>query len=177
MRTIPLHGKRAAGRVALVDDEDYELVSRYRWSVRQTIRSGRHDNGPYAYAYLLGSGRAGQVSISMHRLITGYAETDHVNHDGLDNQRANLRPATRVQNLANRRSQPGLTSPFKGVSWHTACRKWRTQIDVDGKRRHLGCFLSEEDAARAYDQAALTAWGKYAHLNFPEESAHEPPDE
>src|SRR5258708_31485541 len=74
MKTVPLHGKKAAGRVALIDDEDYALVSQYRWNVSQASRPGR-DAGPYAAATrILGSRR---VSVRMHQLITGYPQTDH----------------------------------------------------------------------------------------------------
>ena len=99
MRTLSLGGKVAAGRVALVDDEDYELVSGYTWcAARFSPRI------LYACSYVRGSGAAAPVYVRMHKLITGWPRTDHINGNGLDNQRANLRPVSQAQNQAN---QPG----------------------------------------------------------------------
>jgi hypothetical protein len=165
MRTIPLGGQKAAGRVALVDDEDYEQVMAYRWHVRETMRPGRRDNGPYAAATVWRQGRA--VTILMHKLLTGWPQTDHVDHDGLNNQRINLRPATASENGGNRRPNHAGASPFKGVYWDRQVDKWRARIRIDRKWCYLGWFAVEEDAAQAYDTAALLAWGAYAHLNFP----------
>lgn len=168
MRTIPLYGKKAAGRVALVDDQDYALVAVHRWSIMEEIRAGR-PYGPYARTYVtLPGGR--QVTIRMHNLILDCAGVDHINQNGIDNRRANLRPATKSQNAANQRPVKGKTSQFKGVCWYRAT-KWQAYITVSGNRRHLGYFDAEEDAARAYDTAALAAWGDYACLNFPSSSS------
>src|SRR6266702_4883120 len=161
MRTIPLHGKNAAGRVALVDDADYELVMAHAWHVYEHAYENRprRNNGPYAHANIRQPG-GGWIKVRMHRLITGWPRTDHVNHDGLDNQRANLRPATRSQNGANQRPKTGYTSRYKGVYWPSAGPKWQAAIRVNGRPRKLGSFMVEEDAARAYDAAALAAWGE-----------------
>ena len=167
MKTVPLHGKTARGRVALVDDEDYELVSQYRWFVLEQIRNGR-THGPYAIANT-GHGRRNQRPVLMHKFLTGWPQTDHRNHDGLDNRRSNLRPATNGQNHANERPSTGFSSAYKGVHWARRERGWVARIRVgNGKRLHVGTFKSEIDAARAYDVAALAAWGEYACLNFPQ---------
>ena len=160
MKTVPLYGKVAAGRVALVDDEDYDLVMRYRWTVREPISPRGTVWGPYAKARVP-SGT--DTIIYMHTLLTGWPQTDHRNGYGLDNQRSNLRPATHVQNSQNRRPWPGCSSRHKGVSWHRRGRKWRADITVNGKLRYLGLFESEEDAARAYTEAALATQGEYAY--------------
>lgn len=160
MRTVPLYGKVAAGRVALVDDADYEMVSRYRWNVREQKSSRGTVWGPYAKAKVPGGQGA---CVFMHKLLTGWPATDHRNGDGLDNQRSNLRPATAAQNNHNQRPWPGHSSRFKGVSWHRSRRRWQAQIKVDGKNRHLGFFASEEDAARVYETAALEIQGSYAY--------------
>lgn len=92
---------------------------------------------------------------------------DHVNHNGLDNRRSNLRLATYGQNQANRRSKRGTSSPFKGV-WHYKARnRWCAEITRKGMRHHLGTFHSEMDAALAFDEAARVLDGAFACLNFP----------
>jgi hypothetical protein len=164
MRTVTLCGTKAAGRVALVDDEDFELVSRHRWYVHETIRDGRVTKGPYAFRQA-GTKRTRRTNLFMHTLITGYALVDHRDHDGLNNQCENLRDATVVQNHANRLKQPGSSSLYKGVSWHAHTGKWRSYISIDNRHRHLGLFITE--AAVAYDAAALNLHGEFALLNFP----------
>ena len=143
MRTVPLYGAKAAGRVALVDDGDYGLVAPYSWCIIQKTRSGRVIWGPYATAYLRCGGLAS--SIRMHKLITGWAKTDHKDHDGLNNQRGNLRPAGELNqlNLRNVRARTGCTSAFKGVSQRG--NRWRAYIGGGGNgvQRHLGMFGSD----------------------------------
>jgi hypothetical protein len=152
--------------VALIDDADYELVSRYRWHAWEVQRPGGRVDGPYAAAATRQGGR--KTSVLMHKLITGHPITDHANGDGLDNRRANLRLATTVQNGYNRRSQTGHSSQYKGVTWHKQRRKWQACIKVDGKNRYLGIFSSEEEAAAAYVAVALEAQGAYAYAARPE---------
>lgn len=170
MKTVPLHGAKAAGRVALVDDEDYDLVMQYRWFVKERQRPRRAD-GPYAITKTTPRRGGGQVTIYMHKLLTGWPSTDHINHDGLDNQRHNLRPATAVQNGANRRPVLGHSSRYKGVGWYSRHGNWRAHIRHGGRLHHLGYFAREEDAAKAYDVAAQAVFGEYAQLNFPDQAA------
>ena len=95
-------------------------------------------------------------------------EVDHKNGIRDDNRWANLRPATTSQNQMNRRSLKGSSSRYLGVSWHKLRGKWHANIHVDGKKKHLGSFSDEDDAARAYDTAARKHFGEYANLNFGE---------
>jgi hypothetical protein len=166
MMTVPLHGNKAAGRVALVDDEDYDLVMQHSWYVWEKVRPTRI-NGPYALASIRPGGR--KTTISMHKLITGYVQTDHKDHNGLNNQRSNLRPATRTQNLANQRGHSQHSSQYKGVSWNKNGHVWHAAVSVDGRHRHLGFFVREADAAHAYDDAARVIFGEFACLNFPDD--------
>jgi AP2 domain len=159
MMTVPLHGKLGTGQVALVDEEDYDLVVAYRWYARRGNRGG----GIYAMAPIWSDRR--RSWIRMHNLIMGCKGIDHRNHNGLDNQRSNLRVATGSQNNANQRPQQGRASRFKGVSRRR--QRWRATIQVRGLAWSLGGFATEEEAARAYDAAALHAWGEFAYLNFP----------
>lgn len=165
MKTVPLNGKKAAGRVALVDDEDYDLVMQHRWWVQEDA-SARHRGGPYARTEV--GKRPDRKALFMHNLIAG-PRPDHVDGDGLNNQRSNLRPATAGQNKANTPKRPRAASRYIGVSVNGA--KWASRITFEGKTRHLGSFLSEEGAARAHDAAACELFDRYARLNFPESAA------
>lgn len=103
----------------------------------------------------------------LHTFLTGYSMTDHRNGDGLDNRRANLRPADASLNAANRIRLRG-KSGYRGVTRHK-CGRWQAAICVRGERRYLGLHSSPEEAARAYDFAAVAAFGEYARPNFPVE--------
>lgn len=161
-RTISLSG----GFAAVVDDEDYAHLVRHKWRAQIDKRN--------VYACRLRSkaecadGRPQKVY--MHRQILWVTDRrtdiDHVNQDGLDNGRSNLRICSRSENNGNRRKYGG-TSQYKGVSWDAKNGKWLAQIHLGNRRRYLGRFLEEADAARAYDDAALVQWGEFARLNFP----------
>ena len=170
MKTVPLHGKIAASRVALVDDADYDLVMQYRWHVmeHEPTAPGRRGHGPYALYEKRHGGRKGRrETIWMHQLITGWAFVDHRDGNGLNNQRPNLRPASKAQNMANSRKNPGKSSKYKGVTWDRQRSRWMAKIMVNGRTRSQGRFTNEGDAARAYDAAAREAFGAFARLNFP----------
>lgn len=150
------------GLFALVDDEDYALVSQYKWYIV---------NG-YAKAHT-GRQNGKDGTLQMHRLILGLGSgdlrhIDHANHDGLDNRRCNFRLATPAQNNANSRKQRRITtSQYKGVAWRRREQQWCAGIGVHGKKLWLGYFDNESEAARAYDSAAVQFFGEYALLNFP----------
>ena len=167
MKTIALEGKNAHGRVALVSDEDYPLVSTYKWYVREVRRPNGNVSGPYAMTTIWESGK--QLNIFMHKMITGWPNTDHANRDGLDNQRHNLRPGANGPNQQNMASRLNSSSQYKGVTWDKSRGKWLASIVVSYERTYLGRFDDEAEAARAYDATALLCWGEYARLNFPGE--------
>lgn len=170
MKSVILHGRLAAGRVALVDDADWPLVAACRWSVFEVERStGGRPTGPYAMASIRRDGR--HTTTLMHKLITGWPRTDHIDHDGLNNQRSNLRQATCAQNMHNRRPGTPHSSQYKGVSWSKRAGKWQALIKAEGKARWLGTFASEEQAAIAYNIAALELHGQFACLNLIQEAA------
>lgn len=150
--------RKYGSTVALVDDEDYELVAPYKWHIH------KRKHRLYARGELHRRGK----KVLMHRLILGVVDprilADHRNNDGLDNRRFNLRVCTNQQNLMNQRSFRG-TSRFKGVSRRG--RKWRAYIMVSAKQIQLGRFEDEIDAARAYDRAAIQYFGEFARPNFP----------
>jgi hypothetical protein len=104
----------------------------------------------------------------MHRLIMGAEpgqEIDHINGNGLDNRKENLRVATRKENQQNRHITWG-NSTYKGVYWEKQKNKWRARIFVSGKCVHLGFFLTEKEAAVAYNQGAIKYFGSFACLNI-----------
>lgn len=153
------------GEWAMVDTADLHLVRGRGWTTRphrytQYAFTGRSHQGPY---------------LQMHRVIFGCEKgdpgPDHINRNGLDNRRSNLRTATAQQNAINQRPRIG-ASRYKGVTGSYVTRqdttRWRARVTLpDGRRQHLGYYPTEEEAALAYDAAALPVWGDWAVLNFP----------
>ena len=93
---------------------------------------------------------------------------DHINHDGLDNRKSNLRLCTQRQNNQTQRPR-GKTSKYKGVYWNKRAKKFMASICIDGKKKSLGYFIDEVAAAKSYDKAAKKLFGEFAYLNFPNE--------
>lgn len=148
------------GKVTLVDDEDYDWLNQFKWYVIRPYKIY------YAQRHLKRKENQRQHQY-MHRLIMnaqlGQA-IDHVNCDGLDNRKVNLRFATPSQNNGNWYKYAG-SSVYKGVYWYKQTHKWRANINKDRRHLHLGYFDDEREAARAYDKAALELYGEYARLN------------
>jgi hypothetical protein len=167
MREVQLNGKVAAGRVTRIDDADFEAVMQYRWlGWEKKATATRRANGPYACRqYRDETGK--NTLLFMHTFLTGWSRTDHINHDGLDNQRHNLRETTVARNEHNSRPRLGTYSQYKGVTWSVKAQKWQTSIRMDGKLNYLGQFHDETEAARVYDEAALRYFGPHAFFNFP----------
>ena len=152
-------------KYAKVDPADYKRLRKHEWLVKKTRNS--------YYSLRIGPGKkAGRESqIYMHKEILKVPEgmvTDHINRDGMDNRRANLRAATHSQNMCNKRKRSGPTySKYKGIHWHKLHRKWKAAITFEKKRIYLGSFENEIDAAKVYDEAAKKYHGEFACLNFP----------
>jgi hypothetical protein len=149
-----------SGHIAVIDIDDWESVSKYRWRICRTPWT------LYAQAHHYINGR--RAELQMHRLILSapfQIEVDHIDHDGLNNRRGNLRLATGSQNHGNIRKAPNNTSGYKGVSWHKHTRKWRAYLGTR-PTTHLGVFADPWDAAQAYNAAALSRWGEFALLNI-----------
>ena len=164
-KEIPL----TKGGVALVDDEDYERANQYKWRAQKIKR--------HWYAFSWVNTPLGREKTTLHRFLLNAKRgeyCDHINMDGLDNRRCNLRIVTNVQNTWNAKKRSKSKSKYKGLAWDKRLNQWQVGIKVDGKRIFFGRFSDEEDAAHAYDEAARKYRGEYARLNFPmdwEESA------
>jgi hypothetical protein len=160
-------GRQYNSRVGiLVDDEDYEKLSRYKWTVT--------DRGDVNYASRSATReeRANGYPncVLMHRQILEIIWkptilVDHRNTDGLDNRKENLRIATQSQNGANTKKRTGCSSKYKGVYWNLQQKKWTSGINYKGKRYYLGHFISEEEAATAYNKKAVELFGEFARIN------------
>lgn len=146
------------GQFTLVDNEDYEFLSQWRWYA-QKIR-----NAYYASRDDYTSSK--RKKILMHRLLINTdLFVDHRDRNGLNNQRDNLRIATASQNQRNRRSCKQSTSKYLGVFQEKGRKKWVASIGNNGQKIRIGRFLSEEDAALAYNEAAIKFHGEFANLN------------
>jgi hypothetical protein len=154
-KTIPL----SRGLVAIVDDADFESLSAHKWYAFQghctfyAVRNVRHPN---------------QRIIYLHRVLLNAPfglQVDHVNRDGLDNRRCNLRFATNSQNNRNRAvSKKRSSSGYKGVSWSRLNKNWRARITINGLETHLGAFATPEAAHAAYCVAAKELHGEFARF-------------
>jgi len=157
-------------RYAIVDTEELRRLSRFRWFASSKGKKS-FNNQTYAQRYDFGK------RIYMHREIVQVdvsQEIDHINGNGLDNRKANLRVCTRRQNSQNLRKRKGTSSRFKGVSWRKDKGKWQARIGNFGKRIFLGYFESESQAAKAYDEKAKELFGVFANLNFPQVAEKKP---
>lgn len=139
------------GKVALVDDEDYEEINRYRWcankkhnifyATRNSTKLERENGYP--------------TFVLMHRQILGIidkpGDTDHISGEGLDNQKVNLRIVTNRQNLQNRHEKK--SSVYPGVYWHKGGNKWVAKIYINGVLKYLGLYTNEYEAFEAYKEA------------------------
>lgn len=146
------------GLVALVDDDDFDMVSAYSWCVRK--------DGNTHYAVGGGVYKGVDTRRLMHRLILGVssdAMVDHKDGNGLNCQKSNLRLCTNAQNQYNQPKRRGTTSKYKGVRLKEG--KYEAQIRTNLGRKYLGRFTQEADAAEAYNKAALIYHGEFANLN------------
>lgn len=146
------------GFEAIVDDEDYDFLMQWKWHICR---------GSHIYAMRNSAPINGKrTHILMHRVLCktpdGF-DTDHINGNGLDNRRSNLRAVSRSQNMWNRLPNKNGGSLHKGVHWHKQHSKWVASIQINRKRRHIGLFENEHDAAAAYTAAAERHFGEYSH--------------
>ncbi len=174
MKTIIINSPTHGEHKVFVDDEDFELVSKYNWCIK------KHGNTFYARCTTrLGINK--RKEIKMHRLLLGLADpknvVDHKDHNGLNNQRNNIRICSYSENGLNKTSHKNSSSKYLGVSlkkdkWKLSngsiviYKTWAARIRVNGKDKHLGHFKIEKEAAISYDLAAKKYFGEYANVNF-----------
>jgi hypothetical protein len=145
-------------QVALVDDEDFEYLSQWKWYARWST---------FTETFYAASNKAPMDSMHAQIMKTPKGmRTDHIDGNTLNNQKSNLRICTHAENLRNRGKGKNNTSGYKGVSKHN--KKWRVRIGVDNRVIRYGCYDTPELAARAYDELAKKYFGEFARLNFPE---------
>jgi len=165
MKEIPL----TQNKIALVDDEDYERVTQYKWHARK--------QGNTYYAMRNIDKKSKQY---MHRFILNISDdkfVDHKDHNGLNNQKyvneqqGNIRKVNHQQNGYNKQKRERTSSQYKGVTWNKNRKKWQAQIEINNNCIYLGLFNDEIAAALVYDKAAIIHFGEYANLNF--EIGHE----
>lgn len=156
---MPIFNKGKAW-ACLLDDEDYEIYSKWKWQLTN-----------YGYARRTTRGGQGKVIVyNLHRIIMNAKKGQQVEHrdnNPLNNQRSNLRFSTQAQNMHNRKVGSNNTSGYKGVSKYSykGLIKWRAMISYGGKTRSLGLFETPVEAAKAYNRAALELDPEFAHIN------------
>lgn len=158
---LALLGKRGYGLVSMVDVDTYFWAKNFAWFVT-------------AQGYV--ATRTGVRTIILHRILMDNPkglDVDHINGDKLNNTRANLRAVSRRDNIRNNKPRRNCQSKYKGVTYQAKAGKWIARIVVDGEQFYLGIFAIEEDAAKAYDAAAVVNFKDHAWLNFPRESHDE----
>lgn len=152
------------GQFAKVDPEDYIWLSQFRWHCSKQPHT--------SYAIRNAGEGAERKKVAMHREIMetpGHLVCDHINRNGLDNRKQNLRNCTKGENNLNQPAQRNSVSRYKGVYRRKNMKKWAACIKTKGKQKHLGYFEDEMEAAKAYDEAAKIYHGEFAKLNLTSE--------
>lgn len=152
------------GMKAIVDDEDYDYLLDYNWRALKNGKTyyaifGKRVNGKYSNTW-------------MHRMIMDAKnredEINHIDHNGLNNQKNNLRKTTHKKVMWQKNAADSKPTKFKGISFHKPSKKWRARIFVDGKMKYLGYYKNEIEAAKGYDNEQKKHYGEFANLNFKE---------
>jgi len=157
MKTIEL----TQGKVTTVDDDMYSYLMQWKWYARKgtnTFYAERNSGGIFS-----------RRCFSIHRVVMDAPDNmlvDHIDGNGLNNCRSNLRVCTHSENMKNSQKHSNNTSGYKGVAWDEENKKWRAHIMVNRKHIQLGRFSTPEEAARVYDVAAKLYHGKFAKTNF-----------
>lgn len=151
------------GKVALVDDEDYERLNAFKWCAHLSKKTGLWyaERGYHKTKNKM-------FTLGMHREIMGVVsgiDIDHRDRNGLNNQKDNLRTCSRSQNEGNAKLRKDSTTGFKGVSYKKERGKFLARVQFERKRISLGYFVTPEEAALAYNQKAIELFGEFARIN------------
>jgi hypothetical protein len=159
-----IYSKSHGPRLLLLDDQDAHYYFAHTWH----LTAGRHT----LYVKRTFQRPGFKKNIALHREIVGAIGpviVDHINGNGLDNRRANLRVCRHRENLRNQPPRGERTSQYKGVYWVPSRKKWAVTMNVNGKTKAFGRYRSEQEAALAYNRAAKKYHGDFAWLNPVEE--------
>ncbi len=172
MKEVEIKSKTYRTHYALVDNDDFELVSGYKWRLSKNVNKTSGDVSFYAVTHVKREG-GGWTTLHMHRLILGLEFGDkrwgdHINYKTLDNRRCNLRPCSPSESVRHRRKTKNTSSRYTGVCFNTRDKNWVSKIMVEGKNKHLGSFKTQKEAAIQYDKAAYAEYKEFTELNFPE---------
>jgi hypothetical protein len=146
------------GLFALVDDDDYNYLNQFKW---YAIKDGRN-----FYARRNITINEKQKPILMHWDVMNGKGVDHIDNNGLNNQKENLRFCTSSQNQMNTRKRKNTSSIYKGVNLEKRNNKWRSEIRINKKPIYIGTFISEIEAAKAYNKMAIEYFGEFANVNI-----------
>lgn len=152
--------------LTIVDDIDYDYLIQWNWQLGDTGHSKRIQRTTLINKIITTIYMSKEITIRMDLNLTN--QIDHIDRDIFNNQRFNLRAATRSQNKANNNLYKNNTTGYKDVHFHNLHQKYCARISINNKRIQLGYFEDAEDAAKAYDKAAIKYFGQFASLNFPE---------
>ena len=149
------------GMKVIVDDEDYDYLIEYNWRALKNGKTfyaifGKRVNGKYS-------------NVWMHRMIMDAknreSEVNHINHNGLDNRKENLRITTHDKIIVQSSVRSNKNTKYKGISFHKPSGKWRARININGKTKYLGYYENEIIAANAYEKKAVELHGEFAYLS------------
>lgn len=152
--------KLTQGKVAIVDTADYDVLSQYKWYALKPTNNKNYYAARGTYDKVT-KRRSIQY---MHKFLLDTTDyVDHINRNSLDNRRSNLRSATPSQSRVN--STPKGVSKYMGVSWSKSAGKWQAHIAYQGKKKYLGAFSDEKEAAETYNEWVKGIYGEFANLN------------
>lgn len=149
--------KLAQGKLVIVDDEKYEYVNQWTWSFSMGYAKRREKLGQNKFH-----------TIQMHRVLMDCPknmQVDHIDGNGLNNQKNNLRICSPLQNMRNQKVRKNNSSGYRGVHWSIKHNKWIARIGSNYMRIHLGCFDDKREAAEAFNNASKKYHGEFGRLN------------
>jgi len=161
-------------KFAIIDKEDFLLISKYKWHYRKSgktkEKNGYAEHSIFDKEYYKKFHKTRNKNLFMHNLIIPHSvgmQVDHINRNGLDNRRKNLRVGTISQNYANFPKKKGTNSKYRGVSFlkRKNGRQWQASTTLNGKGVYIGIYETEKEAALAYNQFAKKVFKDFAQLN------------